>query len=134
MSACSYTSAGCLDGEATMRDEWREDDLCRRHGVTLYFRRMLTATKRAKAAKAVGITGPGLTCDCRPAVFEADLDHLRSLMCVLCNEAALVIDMERRRWRDGERNAMLDAILIVSSADLRGVDRLRYLRGETRAA
>ena len=132
MSPCVDASAGCLGGEATMRDEWREHDLCRTHGVTLYFRRMLTATKRTRAGKAVGTSGPGLACDCRPAVIEADLDQLRSLMCVFCNEAAYLLDRESQRWRDRERRAMLDAILIVSSENLRGVDRLRYLRDETR--
>ena len=111
-----------------IRDEWRDEDVCLRHGVSLWWRRMLNASKRERKARSVGLSGPGLECGCRRSVLEADAETLRRAICEFCDEAVLTLDIERRRWSAGEPHRMLDAIRLTTTDDLLGVTRMRELR------
>ena len=127
---CWLTEFGCEgEGPAVVRDDWNNKHLCRAHGVMQYFRRLSTASERRRKKREVGLSGEGLSCDCSLAVTEADLDNIRRLMCEFCRQAISAFLTESDRRKRGERNDFLGMVLAVSSPELRGFSRLRYLSG-----
>ena len=127
---CWLAEFGCEgEGPAVVHDEWNDKYLCRAHGVMQYLRRLSTATESNRKKREVGLSGEGLSCDCSLAVTEADLDNIRRLMCEFCRQAIDAFLTESDRRKRGERNDFLGMVLAVSSPDLRGFSRLRYLSG-----